>query len=381
MKTIKFGDYTFYLGQRVAAKIGTSGNWYYGIVIKFVNQETLGVRFDIGAPEYKVRKVMLSDVVPVINWKMDKKPHPFSELVTTTLPPHKTVSSKQMGLDVHLFDGLWMYTNVALFNGKLRKPAFKFNANLNVLGMCHNSGVKEGGTTLIEISKRNMASLNFYETLVHEMVHQYNFEINKRNDNHGPLFLMWKDDVKSKVGLKLEPTADLIQLDMKVDLSSERKSKKPHYYAIVDYLIDDGESPMYAAIAFRDKDSAMDFYIEWQNYTKRQNLVTGIYARMVRAPEGMQSVFQAFYGHVPKTKYNRQMTTIYFYETYNSNAGSILTKVSKQQEAIYDIYDQSMFGVAKVSSFSFLSKEQVHQLGGTVVAEIDYAGLEKEWEI
>lgn len=390
MKTLEYGDYVYCIGQRVAAQIGSKSNWYYGIIAKLKDAETVVVRFDAGAPQHKKRECLLSSVVPVINWKMDDKPHSFEELTVTTLPLHKTVSHAKIDLNAHLFDGLWSYTNQILFKGVLRHPAWKFTANLKTLGVCHNTGIDGSKPTLMEISKRNMSAYNSYETLVHEMVHQYNFEQKKVNDGHGPLFKYWQGPIKSLLNMKLEQMADLEEMDTKIDLSKTRKSKKLKYYAVISYPIFDEHgqpTPIFCSIGFKSRGDAMQYYVDWQNYSERQTLMSAVFKRAVteRAMVGgnMPSLYQVIYDKPYVSKYNREETILTFYSSDNANADKIMQKLSaKVSDKAYmkELLDQFVYGVKNVSSFSYLTKDQVHQLDGKEIASLGYSkGVIHEW--
>lgn len=383
MKVLSFGEYKFCVGQRVAAQVGSSGNWYYGFIVKLISSEVVKVRFDAGRPEHKRKDILLSSVVPVINWELDEKPHPFEELTITDLMPHETVSTKLLTPDPHIFDGLWLYTNNALFKGELRKPAFRVMSGLKVLGYCHNTGIDGTKPTLIEITKKVLSSKNIYEVLVHEMVHQYNFEVKKVNDNHGELFLTWKSKVKSILNVNLNPFADLDYMGTQVDLSKrkgQRKNVKEKYIAALYYPVENNDStPVYAVTLFKTKEAAKDFYLKWQNTNERQKLMTGVY---VKAIVGVK-LFQQLYNKSPTVKYNRSLTELSFYTVTNPNVESLLKKASSTQTDLKmkrDFSDLYLYGSANVSAFSFLTKEQFRQLDAIKVAEFDYSsGLISEW--
>lgn len=382
MKNISFGEYKFWPGQRVAAQMGASGNWYYGVITKFVDNETAVIRFDTGAPNYKIRKVLVSVMVPVINWKMDGDPHPFEELVVTNAAPFKTFNNKIISLDVHLFDAIWTYINAVVFDGKLRTPAFKFNSSQKILGVCHNTGMDGTKPTLIEISKRNMSAYNAFETLAHEMVHQHSFEVEKVNDMHGPLFMRWAPTIAAKLGgMKLEPTADMNELNIRVDLTHEgKKSSKQKYYALAHFPIElDGDSkPLFAAVHFKAKEDALQFYSEWQKYSDRQKLLT------VMFKIGVKSIFQLIYGKPFTGKYNREETTLTFYETSNPNAAKILKQKTGDNPStraqMQQLIEEMLYGAKHVSSFTFLTQEQIRQLGGKELAKLGFSqGIISQW--
>lgn len=104
----------------------------------------------------------------------------------------------------------WHRLNIAVFDGKLTPPVrFEIRAFRNTMGWCRpwrpNS---KQPRVVIGISSEMLDRKEFLSVLVHEMVHQWQWEISKEwlssNSAHGRDFFSWAPKIRYRVGLPLQ---------------------------------------------------------------------------------------------------------------------------------------------------------------------------------
>lgn len=392
MKFASFGEYKFCVGMRVAFKPRQDMEYYYGTVVGVLSEDKLKVLSD-----YKNRffAVPTEYVVPVLKWNRDDAGHSLEELHIDNRLPHEQVGKEMMKMDVIVLFSMWLYANHLIFGGKLKAPAIKLNGSLKYLGLCHSTALN-GEPTLIEISKRTISSANAFGTMVHEMVHQFNFEIawkdkkaqeSLKRDGHGEYFTMWQAPIFAKTGVKIEQFADINDINFNVDLTkSTRRSKKRQFYAIVDFQIDNGTHPLYFLTRFLDNDDAMADYVTFQDYNFRQDfldllLERGVKPKMTQAG-AIQPLFEKLYKTPYKKNYVMKNSRIRFFATTNTLLAKlyqISMNVGKSMDFDANVEEMKI----KATTFSPLTQKQYDALieGDKLVAEISYGKVEKKWDM
>ncbi len=103
----------------------------------------------------------------------------------------------------------WHQLNYTIFDGILTPPRKIEIRNFHegVYGWCKPFGRKNNGTVCIGIRREVDNRHTFLTTLVHEMVHQYQWE-HERKMSHGKTFYRWADHLKRTVGLPLDEYVD-----------------------------------------------------------------------------------------------------------------------------------------------------------------------------
>ncbi|KKM65498.1 hypothetical protein LCGC14_1490690 [marine sediment metagenome] len=94
----------------------------------------------------------------------------------------------------------WGICNLALFNGKLHPPT---EIVIKSLKDCYGFIEANEKRVRIAISSANVTRELFLTALVHEMVHQWEYETYGCMAHHGKRFYAWRNRVK-KIGLDLE---------------------------------------------------------------------------------------------------------------------------------------------------------------------------------
>ena len=98
----------------------------------------------------------------------------------------------------------WRILNFAIFQGKLYHP-IRFetkNYHHQIQGMCVPAGRCKHGTVVIGVRREYDERMTFLTVLAHEMVHQYQWQEDKRM-HHGKTFYDWEWRVKIATGLPL----------------------------------------------------------------------------------------------------------------------------------------------------------------------------------
>jgi len=98
----------------------------------------------------------------------------------------------------------WKVLNEAIFKGKLQKPIRFELANFHngVLGLCRPFGRATNGNVVICMRREYDNRITFLTVLAHEMVHQYQWQEDKRM-THGCSFYDWERRIKLATGLPL----------------------------------------------------------------------------------------------------------------------------------------------------------------------------------
>lgn len=110
----------------------------------------------------------------------------------------------------------WNQLNVAVFNGILNRPlridTLCWVGKEGTLGECESWGDEDdddpdGRFVVIRLKKKMKTRKVFFSVLIHEMVHQWEWETLGKVTHH-KYFYMWKDTIRESVGLPLAEYVD-----------------------------------------------------------------------------------------------------------------------------------------------------------------------------
>ncbi len=363
MRSLAFEDYIFIPGMRVAARV--KDNWYYGCITDVSDDNMIDVLFDF---KENRKRVHASYVVPVSLWTYNPKAVQLSEIPVTKLLPQKSVNKIAATVNLQICYSMWLYINEVVWNGELKPPAFRITASSKLLGVCYPTALK-GEKTLIEFSKKNVSSKSLFDTIAHEMVHQWQFEIEAKdrsklplintNAGHGPDFMEWAPVLEEKIGVKLNRFADMVALT-DVDVMQDTKNRQePFYYGILEFPAQDSASefPVYLAIRFKDQEQAETFYAEMLSRRKK--------------------IFGAFLAWVASN------TSSFF----GKRGLNIITTPGLCTLTIRESTNGMLYKILKVASMSnFMTnwlpmpEEQVNKLSDDILASFNALKIFKHWE-
>lgn len=109
----------------------------------------------------------------------------------------------------------WSRLNTAIFDDKLTPPTrFEIKKYRMMCGWCRPYGKsKKNRKTIIGINRELQDRKTFLEVLAHEMVHQWEWEVDNDWDDsaphHGQKFFEWAPRLKRTAGLTLAVSYDL----------------------------------------------------------------------------------------------------------------------------------------------------------------------------
>jgi len=97
----------------------------------------------------------------------------------------------------------WNILNIAVFEGKLQTPSFAMRKTTKYFGECFGYSGKEKAIKII-ITTANTNNTEFIATIVHEMVHQWQYTVDaSRKMTHGKSFLTWRPKISRTIGIQL----------------------------------------------------------------------------------------------------------------------------------------------------------------------------------
>lgn len=180
-----------------------------------------------------------------------------------------------------LLRAVWYYANHVVFKDELSEPHLVIKG-IGPVGQYQYGG--HGRGTIIVNPSHNQSALAVTVTVVHEMIHQYNYEVDYRRDHswtpspvgsHGDVFKKWIPIVASKLGIEITWKKDAIEDDVTYDadsLSHERPRSKPEYVLLIEILSEDALPPSWRghywwlASKSRDEDRLYDVYQRVRQY-------------------------------------------------------------------------------------------------------------------
>jgi len=225
-----------FVGARVAYTL--SGSSRLGVVTKLGS--SVYVQFDGTDRALPINPSYLQ----LVNyWRDRRKEIPASELKfypknTEALDIFRSKQAINFGIST--IRGIWHWANLHVFNSRLQEPAFAISAQKLKYGFYQlKRGQRVGTLTLTE---RNHSMYELFATQLHEMVHQYNFEIDwlqERNFNpnvegsHGHTFLQWIPKVKAVTGITITVKGDPNSDDTEFADTKDELTTKPFIFALI----------------------------------------------------------------------------------------------------------------------------------------------------
>lgn len=132
-----------------------------------------------------------------------------------------------------LLKAMYIYANEHGFDGKLTMPELKVTDNRRLRGTYFNG--QHPGDGQINISNLNSSYALLFKTVVHEMCHQYNYEIEYMDglitkqdisiaQGHGPVFEKVAEKIGKKLGVKIERFYDNTLKNVEVNAKNAKKT-------------------------------------------------------------------------------------------------------------------------------------------------------------
>lgn len=118
----------------------------------------------------------------------------------------KSTKKASKGVSLATVKALWQKYNEIIFEGQLHLPVIRITRSTKYYGRCDVTDSRPGKIALFISGwycRNEPTSLD--DTLVHEMVHQWQYENGMRfNDNHDETFTKWIPVIQEKAGITLQ---------------------------------------------------------------------------------------------------------------------------------------------------------------------------------
>ena len=120
----------------------------------------------------------------------------------------KSTMKSAKGVSLAKVKALWAKYNVEVFEGKLPEPVFRITRARGDWAKCYCPDTSPVPKVAICISGHKHNGVDdgtLGDSLIHEMIHQWQFENGIRHDdNHDETFLRWLPVIKEKLGITLQ---------------------------------------------------------------------------------------------------------------------------------------------------------------------------------
>jgi len=136
---------------------------------------------------------------------------------------------------------MWYWGNLHVFNNKLREPEFVVGEHKGFYGRYR----KQRGHTIGTIwasRTRNHSIAELFATVIHEQIHQHNFEVempagdfNPAEGSHGAAFRHWIPIIKEKAGIIITITGDANKDTAEYADPSEEGKTQPFIFALLHF--------------------------------------------------------------------------------------------------------------------------------------------------
>ena len=133
------------------------------------------------------------------------RPHPLNELMATPLPSVSVQKLKPYRPAESDVIKTYNLINRSVFENKLSRPPLKLGTCRGYWGMClgHQNLTRPGTWCEIKLMDKYFCVQWFVNTLAHEMVHQYEWDILDKNMTHRQSFFIWREELaKYNIHLK-----------------------------------------------------------------------------------------------------------------------------------------------------------------------------------
>jgi hypothetical protein len=212
------------------------------------------------------------------NWKTYKKPKEngvFKTFLISTPPLKIFTSKKPVQFSVGGMRSVWYWANNEIFGNKLKEPNFVPTMSRSTWGKYSTKG------RILNVSTVKCHSfLEFTNTLVHEMIHQMNFEVEHidthKEGTHGASFLRWVPIIKQKTGLVITVLADSSLDETEHDEKTAEGESKTSTFIVVCFRI----GKYWYALNVDKKDNLSGIYAAAVNYLHNFRDTSKVYACM-----------------------------------------------------------------------------------------------------
>lgn len=135
---------------------------------------------------------------------------------------------------------MWYWANHNVFNNKLKEPELIAANTKSKYGRYRLQRGKNLGHITASAINHNIREL--FATMLHEMVHQYNFEIDWRQLNefnpttegsHGQVFLKWLPIILAKTGMQITITGSTMVDDATIYGESDEPTTKAFIFVLI----------------------------------------------------------------------------------------------------------------------------------------------------
>ncbi|MEY4331818.1 MAG: SprT-like family [Bacteroidota bacterium] len=123
------------------------------------------------------------------------RPHPLKELMKTPLPSITEQRRKCYRPSLREINETYKLINKYVFNNKLKRPPIQLKSCRKYWGMCIGSlqEVSPGTFCKIELMDKWFCIQWMITTLAHEMVHQYEWDVLRKDMTHRQSFFIWRE--------------------------------------------------------------------------------------------------------------------------------------------------------------------------------------------
>jgi hypothetical protein len=133
---------------------------------------------------------------------------------------------------------MWYWGNHNVFSDKLKEPSLVVSNHKRLYGRWKSG---RGSPPTIMCSSRNHSRVELFSTMLHEQIHQYNFQIeapegtfDRSEGTHGAAFKRWIPIIAEKTnGVKINLLADSEAVDADFDNPEEEPTTQQFIYAVV----------------------------------------------------------------------------------------------------------------------------------------------------
>ncbi|QJT71062.1 hypothetical protein GR11A_00024 [Vibrio phage vB_VcorM_GR11A] len=238
--------YKFSIGDRVAYTLKNPNRYTLGTVVGATGK-TLDIESDNYVEDtvvYNGKQEAGSNVLPVSNWELTKRPVDYSSLLIRKVSTLEFMQNRSLNisLTLPLARSAFYMVDDRVFDGALNDiPEFNFNMKSSkLLGeFVHPKFRDNAPDTKMRLNSMKLQTpWAMLATLAHEMVHQWQYEkfgsaFDEENGWHGKTFMSWESKIQSKLGVPLNryDTAEEREVFDSMDYVTPqgRKLSQPNY--------------------------------------------------------------------------------------------------------------------------------------------------------
>ena len=186
-----------------------------GVELATVTRKRSGHSYVVRTINNKIETVRFDEVVPVEIFYAPAKSFKRKQLeqyITRKMPLDIfTQNLPVRRFDIQLLEGMWYWTDHNIFGRRMSRP------QLSIVDDRSAAGWYNVDANAILISRdRNRTARNIFSTMLHETIHQFNYQIDRVNTKditdprersrviHGEYFMRWVGVIKRKTGVSID---------------------------------------------------------------------------------------------------------------------------------------------------------------------------------